>query len=377
MTSSTPSVASHAERDLAEHVGRVQEALFWNAMVERDRTFDGVFVYGVATTGIYCRPQCASRRPKRGNVRFFATVDEAQGAGFRSCKRCQPAHSHLEDPSVAKVVIVCRYIEQHMERQPRLDELAALVGLSPGHMQRVFHRLVGISPKEYADGLRRERFKRLVRDGAHITLALYEAGYGSSSRLYERAPQQLGMTPASYQQQGAGECIRYLVVPSALGPLLVAATDRGVCAVRFGETPEALEAALQDEFANATLIRVNHNVAQWAAQLVRYLEGTTAWPTLPVDVRATSFQLQVWQCLRTIPEGTTATYSDVAHWIGNPKAVRAVAQACASNPVAVVIPCHRVLPKPGGSGGYRWGTRRKQQLLALEAARTDAAVQEA
>ena len=349
------------------------DGIMWRAVVERDAAFDGAFLCAVASTGVYCRPSCPSRRPNRANVTFFATAALAEAAGFRPCRRCRPDGAGAErDPLLAKVLRACRHIERQDERIPTLSEIGKLVNMSPAHFQRLFKRVVGVSPKRYADGLRSERFRRLVRNGDRIAPALYEAGYGSSSRLYEKAALRLGMTPGAYGRGGRGEAIRHATVRSALGLLLVAATGRGICSVRLGESEAALAADLREEFGGATLRPADDRLVRWTQALVDYLEGAADWPELPYDVRATAFQLRVWDALCRIPQGATATYGDIARMIGSPRAARAVGNACATNPVALVVPCHRIVPREGGTGEYGWGPERKRRLLALEAGRAAA-----
>ena len=336
---------------------------FWQAILDRDDRFDGKVFYGVHSTHIYCRPTCPSRKPQRHHVSFFRSPLEAETAGFRACQRCHPKAAI--DPNQEKMLTVCRYLQSHSNPIPTLAELGALVGMTPSHLQRLFKQQVGITPFQYATALRTDRFKQSLRRGESIAEALYDAGYGSASRLYEKAAAHLGMTPATYQQSGQGMIIRYTITNSALGALLVAATDRGLCSVRLGD-PTKLQAELQQEFSQATLQPADPELQNWVESIVTYLSGTTSLPDLPCDVRATAFQLQVWDALRRIPAGTTAHYSQIAETINQPTAVRAVARACATNPIALVVPCHRVVPKAGGIGGYRWGVDRKEALLRLE-----------
>lgn len=343
-----------------------QSEVWWNAVLNRDARFDGVIVYAVKSTGIYCRPTCPSRRPKPDRVCFFESAAEAEAAGYRPCQRCHPQHTEAPNPSEAKVLEVCRYIEAQSNRIPTLAELGALVGSSPYHLQRSFKRILGVSPFEYARACRTERFKQQLQQGSTIADALYAAGYGASSRLYADASQQLGMTPAAYQQRGQGKTIRYTIVDTPLGVLLVAATGTGLCSVRLGETAAALEQELQQEFQHASLHTDDRQLHDWTQAIVEYLRGAGPLPDLPYDVQASAFQHQVWQALQAIPIGTTVSYSELASTIGQPTATRAVARACATNPVALVIPCHRVVQKNGGLGGYRWGVTRKQALLHLE-----------
>lgn len=338
---------------------------FWQAVLERDSNFDGKVFYGVHSTNIYCRPTCPSRKPSRRGVSFFESSQAAEAQGFRPCKRCQPENTNASNPARDKVLAACRYIEASCDRIPTLEELSAQVEISPSHLQRVFKSFLGVSPFQYATTLRTQRLKQHLHQGEEIAHALYEVGYGSSSRLYEKAPLQLGMTPASYKRHGWGEEIRYTTVNSPLGFLMIAATERGLCSIRLGETVAELEEELLREFCHASL-RPSDDLQDSAGALVDYLGGNLPLPQLPYDVKATAFQLRVWEALTKIPIGTTASYSNIASVIGLPTAVRAVARACATNPIALVIPCHRVVPKAGGLGGYRWGVDRKQALLALE-----------
>lgn len=343
------------------------EEILWQAVLQRDANFDGLILYGVRSTKIYCRPTCPSRKPNRHHVCFFDAALAAEAAGYRACKRCNPQHTIAPNSTLAKILAVCRYLDVHIEQLPTLAELGQWVGMSPAYLQRSFKQTIGVAPFQYADARRMERFKQRVQGGETITDALYATGYGASSRLYAKAPKQLGMTPAAYQHFGQGESIRYTIVQSPLGWLLVAATRKGICSVRLGETESALEQELRQEFKNAQLQSDDPMLQQWIQSLSDYINGLRSIPTLPVDVQATAFQLQVWQALQAIPVGMTASYSKIAHQIGQPTSVRAVARACATNPVALVVPCHRVIQKDGGLGGYRWGIERKQNLLDLEA----------
>ncbi|MBD1843198.1 bifunctional DNA-binding transcriptional regulator/O6-methylguanine-DNA methyltransferase Ada [Cyanobacteria bacterium FACHB-63] len=343
------------------------EEILWQAVLQRDANFDGLIFYGVRSTKIYCRPTCPSRKPNRHHVCFFDSAPSAEAAGYRACKRCTPQDVVAPNSTLAKILAVCRYLDIHVERIPTLDELGQQVGMSPTYLQRSFKEIIGVAPFQYADARRMERFKQRIQQGEPITDAVYATGYGSSSRLYEKAPKQLGMTPAVYQRFGQGEFIRYTTVQSPLGWLLVAATGRGICSVRLGETALELEQELHQEFKNAQIQSDDSELQQWVQSLSDYVSGLRALPALPIDVQATAFQLQVWEALRAIPVGMTASYSEIAQQIGRPTAVRAVARACASNSVALVVPCHRVIQKDGRLGGYRWGIERKQKLLDLEA----------
>jgi AraC family transcriptional regulator of adaptative response/methylated-DNA-[protein]-cysteine methyltransferase len=344
---------------------KLNDAARWNAVVAHDRSADGLFVYAVRSTGVYCRPSCASRRPRRDRVTFFETPAEARTAGFRECRRCRPDGTPAPDPWVDKIRRACVYLS-NVDGHPSLATLAARIGGSPYHLQRNFRRLVGVTPREYADACRLRKVKRRLRGGADVTGALFEAGYGSSSRFYERAAPKLGMTPSTYRRGGAGMHIRYTIVESALGRLLVASTSRGVCAVAMGSSDAELERALAREYPSATIAADSGGLAKWTNAILAYLEGRRPRLDLPLDVQATAFQWQVWQALAAIPYGETRTYRDVAAAIGRPRAVRAVARACATNPVALAIPCHRVVAADGSAGGYRWGAARKKMLLTTE-----------
>ena len=342
----------------------------WQAVMARDARADGSFVYAVRSTGIYCRPSCASRRPRRERTAFFADAAAAEHAGFRACRRCRPSEPGAADPWVERVRDACRLLAGDLEGRMTLRALSARIGGSPGHLQRNFKRIAGVSPREYADACRLERVKRELKGGAAVTTALYEAGYGSSSRLYERAASQMGMTPATYSRGGAGMVIQFAVASCPLGRLLVAATPRGVCAIRMGSDAAALEHDLRREFPEATVVRDTGSLLRTMQAVVAHLEGRRQTLDLPLDVRATAFQRQVWQALAAIPYGSTRSYKEIAEAVGRPRAARAVARACAANPVALAIPCHRVVPSAGGTGGYRWGAARKKALIAKEAETT-------
>jgi len=336
------------------------EPTLWRAVSERSVEFDGAFVYAVLSTGIYCRPVCPSRRPRREGVRYFAAPAEAEAAGFRACQRCQPEAARSNWVQQA-----CRRMDETPENSPPLPELARELGLSPSHLRRLFRAELGITPHQYAAARRLERFKAGVREGQAVTDAIYGAGYGSSSRLYENAAARLGMTPGAYRKGGAGLLIRYTLVDGWLGRMLLAGTERGLCMLSLGDTDALLEAALRVEFPAARLVRDDAALAAWAAAVLQYLDGSPALD-LPLDVQATAFQSRVWQALRAIPFGQTRTYSEIAESIGQPRAARAVGHACAANPVSLVTPCHRALRQDGSLGGYRWGLERKRRLLALE-----------
>ncbi len=338
----------------------------WAAVVARDARFDGRFVCAVASTRIYCRPSCPSRRPLRSNVRFFATPEEAEGAGYRACRRCRPRQGEVSRQAEA-VRRACAYLEAHLEDSPTLADLSQEVGLSPHHLQRTFKAATGLSPKQYAARLRAAQFKAEVQRGESVTSATYGAGYGSSSRLYEKADANLGMTPGAYRRGGKGMHIRYTLADSPFGRLLVGATERGICAVTLGDEDSILVAELRREYPNAEIGRDDVALQDWVAEILPRLEGPAAARELPLDLQATSFQWRVWRALQEIPYGETRSYGEIAAALGQPRAVRAVARACAGNRVALVVPCHRVVRGDGETGGYRWGTGRKQRILDREA----------
>lgn len=346
----------------------MNDANRWEAVLARDGLADGAFVYAVRTTGVYCRPSCPSRRPRRENVTFFAFPEAAEWAGYRACRRCRPREAAPRHPQVEMVRRACHYIEAQMDGPPTLAALGAHVGSSPHHLQRTFRRLLGITPRQYADAHRVRRLKARLQAGETVTDAMYGAGFGSSRSLYERAPAQLGMTPATYRRGGAGARIGYTIVACPLGRLLVAATGRGVCAVSLGEDDGGMERALRDEYPAAQLQRDDDALRAWVAALLDHLAGQRPHLDLPLDVQATAFQWRVWEQLRAIPYGSTRSYSEIARALGQPTAARAVARACATNPVALIVPCHRVVREDGSASGYRWGLERKQSLLAQERA---------
>src|SRR6266851_5960085 len=337
----------------------------WQAVVDRDSSLDGTFVFGVSSTGIFCRPSCPAKHPRRQNVSFFDHALEAEQAGYRACLRCRPKAVD-GNPQSAMVRAMCRYIEQHIEDRLTLSLLAKEFRLSPFHLQRTFKSLLGVSPKAYIDAVRLRQVKQNLQAGHSVTTALYAAGYGSSSRLYERTATQLGMTPEKYRRGAVAAVVRYTIAESPLGRMLIAATDKGICAIQFANNDEQLQQGLMREFPFATRRRDDAAMAEWRVNLTRLMEGRETSPSLPLDIRATAFQRRVWEALQRIPRGETRSYSAVAKKIGMPKATRAVARACATNPVAVAIPCHRVVREDGELGGYRWGIERKEQLLAIE-----------
>lgn len=338
----------------------------WAVILKRDRRFDGQVFYGVRSTGIYCRPSCPSRRPRREQVTFFAEPDLAERAGFRPCRRCRPRVTAANAPEMELVRAVCRHISENLEGNLNLATLGQILNVSPWHLQRVFKSVTGISPKEYAEAVRLGTLKEILRFGVPVTDAIYQAGYGSSSRVYERAAPELGMTPSVYRRGGEGMEIRFTIADSPLGRLLVAATEKGVSAVSLADSDSALKRALAAEYPRATIKPDDSALKRWVKPLLDHLSGKEPHLELPVDIRTTAFRWRVLQELKKIPYGKTATYCEIAEAIGDRKATRAVAQACATNPVAVVIPCHRVVRKNGDMGGYRWGTGRKQALLRRE-----------
>ncbi len=337
----------------------------WQIVQTRNREFDNLFFFGVRSTGIYCKPSCAARRPKRENTMFFASCAEAENAGFRACLRCHPKAENTRNASAELIVRACEIIESKRDDEISLEFLAAELNVSPSHLQRTFKHALGVSPKEFADAQRLENFKRQVRQ-TDVTTAMYDSGFGSSRALYEKAGQHLGMTPAVYRKGGKGVHIRFATADSSLGKLLVAATGKGVCAVAFGDTAQELKANLAREFPAAEVQPDEDNLQNYVRAIVEHLDGTRRTLDLPLDLQATAFQLQVWAELRRIPYGETRSYKQVAESLGNVKAVRAVARACATNPVALVNPCHRVVGANGQLSGYRWGVDRKQMLLDKE-----------
>ncbi|MEW6674297.1 MAG: bifunctional DNA-binding transcriptional regulator/O6-methylguanine-DNA methyltransferase Ada [Thermodesulfobacteriota bacterium] len=341
------------------------ESSRWQAVIQRNPLAEGKFVYGVVSTGIYCRPTCSSRKPNQANVRFFDNWQTAGKAGFRPCKRCAPQAPAAPNPAVDLVVRACRIIEES-EQAPSLNQLADAVGLSACHFQRLFKKTVGVTPKHYAMEKRLTRIRVNLRQNTTVTDAIYKAGYESSSRFYETATKSLGMTPSEYQKGGKGKSIRYAVFQFYLGWVLIAVTEQGVCKIDFGNTPEILHTKLRADFPEAKLQVGDPAFKSTLSQILPFLEAPEHGLTLPLDIQGTAFQRQVWAALQTIPAGSTATYAEIAKRIGRPKAARAVAQACAANKIAVAIPCHRVVRSDGDLGGYRWGIERKQAILERE-----------
>jgi AraC family transcriptional regulator of adaptative response/methylated-DNA-[protein]-cysteine methyltransferase len=337
----------------------------WNALVARDSGEDGKFVFAVASTGVYCRPSCPARRPRRENVTFFPRPEQAEKAGFRACLRCRPrAFSGNPQSDAAKEI--CRYIEQHLDEPVTLERLGKVFRQSPFHLQRRFKAALGITPREYADSCRLRLLKRNLQAGDNVTRAMYDAGYGSSSRLYEKTASQLGMTPDKYRRGAVAARVRYALADSPLGRMLIAATERGICSIQFASSDGELIEGLKREFPFAVRKADEGGLQSWVAALLAKMSGRELNAALPLDIRATAFQRRVWTYLQSIPFGTTKSYGAVAKAIGQPSASRAVARACATNPVAVAIPCHRVVREDGSSSGYRWGVERKKALLELE-----------
>ena len=342
------------------------EARRWDAVLLRDRQAEGTFVYAVTTTGIYCRPGCASRLPKREHVRFFQTCSEAEQAGFRPCKRCQPNATSPYEAQVKLIAHLCKLIETS-ETSLSLSELAAVAGLSHYHLQRLFKAIVGVTPKAYAIAQRQQRVRDGLQHGTSVTQTIYDAGFGTSSQFYAGASEMLGMAPSQYKAGAVDVAIRFAIERSSLGWVLVAATAQGICAIDFGDTPEILTEQLQTRFPKAQLQASDPTFSGWVSQVLALIETPDRGLDLPLDIQGTAFQQRVWQALQAIPPGTTMSYTEVAKQIDHPTAVRAVAAACAANTLAVVIPCHRVVRSNGALSGYRWGIERKRVLLEREA----------
>lgn len=339
----------------------------WSAVLHRDRNADGRFLYSVKTTGVYCRPSCSARRALRENVAFHSSCEEAERLGYRACKRCRPREAGLAREPIAGVVKACREIEGNPE-VPNLKALSQLSGLSPFHFQRVFKAVTGVTPKVYAAAVRATRTRQALMRGSTVTEALYEGGFNTSSRFYQTSPEFLGMSPARFRDGGRGEEIQFAVGKCSWGSILVAATDVGICAILLGDNPGTLERELQNCFPAARLNRGNAKFGRCVANVIEFAETPGSDLDLPLDIRGTVFQKRVWDAIRTIPKGSTASYADLARRIGRPKSSRAVANACASNKIAILIPCHRVVRTDGSSAGYRWGTKRKKELLKREGA---------
>lgn len=342
----------------------------WAAVIGRDAAADGTFWYSVRTTGVYCRPSCGARRARPENVRFHASREDAERAGFRPCRRCRPDREEGADPRTAAIVQACRLIERAIDggtHPPALAELARDVNMSRYHFHRVFRRLTGLTPREYAATHRDRKLKARLERGTSVTDAIFDAGYGSNSRFYEGSNARLGMTPHRYRSGGADVDIRFAVGECSLGAILVAQSDRGICAIMLGDDAEALVRELEDRFPRANLIGADADFEATVARVVGFVENPALGLELPLDIRGTAFQQRVWRALRAIPAGATASYREIARRLGEPRSARAVAQACGANPLAVAIPCHRVVRADGDPGGYRWGLERKRALLSREA----------
>jgi len=338
----------------------------WQAVLGRDGASDGKFVFAVSSTGIYCRPSCPSKRPKRENVTFFCRPQEAETAGFRECLRCRPK-AVTGNPRQELIKSVCRYIELHLDEPVTLARLGEEFRQSPFHLQRTFKAVLGITPKEYADSCRMRGFRQRLKAGHSVTRAMHDAGYSSTSRLYSRTSSELGMEPAKYRRGAIATPIRYSFTESPIGCMLIAATDKGICSIQFADSEEELEQGLKQEFPFALRRRDDDGMANLAGQIAQRISGAESAASLPLDIQATAFQRRVWSHLQSIAFGKTQSYSQVAKAIRRPSAVRAVARACATNPVAIAIPCHRVLRSNSDLGGYRWGLERKKTLLEIEA----------
>jgi AraC family transcriptional regulator, regulatory protein of adaptative response / methylated-DNA-[protein]-cysteine methyltransferase len=367
MTTASAILAAETPSDMAttRSNSKAIDEQRWDAVIARNSAHDGEFVFAVASTGVYCRPSCAARRPRRENVTFYTRPEHAEKAGFRACLRCKP-RSLSGNPQSDSAKEICRYIEQHLDEPITLQQLGKVFRQSPFHLQRRFKAELGITPREYADSCRLRQLKRSLQAGDNVTRAMYDAGYGSSSRLYEKTASQLGMTPDKYRRGAVAAAIRYAISDSPLGRMLVAATDRGICAIQFAHSDDELIEGLKREFPFATRKPDDGGLQLWVAALLLQMTGKELNAALPLDIRATAFQRRVWTYLQSIPFGSTRSYSEVAKAIGQPTASRAVARACATNPVAVAIPCHRVVREDGNISGYRWGVERKKTLLEME-----------
>ncbi|HSW13602.1 MAG TPA: bifunctional DNA-binding transcriptional regulator/O6-methylguanine-DNA methyltransferase Ada [Solimonas sp.] len=350
----------------------MDEELCWKAVTERDADADGRFFYGVLSTGVYCCPSCASRQPLRRNVRFYASAAAAEADGLRACKRCQPLEAKGNARMAQRMQALCRWIEAHAQEPLTLEALAAHVHLSPFHLQRQFKAVVGVSPKQYLEACRLRTLREGLREGEPVTRAIHEAGFGSASRVYEKVATRLGMTPKQYRAGGAGVAISHASAQTPLGLLMMGATDRGLCFVQFGDSEAQLLEMLRAEYPGAALApmgtAMQAQFAAWMQALGEHLSGAAQAPELPLDLRGTAFQMKVWAYLQRIPAGELRSYTEVAEAIGQPRAVRAVASACAANRVALLVPCHRVIRGDGSLGGYKWGLERKRTLIEQERA---------
>ncbi len=341
----------------------METEIYWKAVQNNDANFNGAFVYAVSSTKIYCKPSCSSRLPRRENVQFFDDFNQAETKGFRACLRCQPRSEKTDQQAV---IVLRALVILETEDQISLEDLSAKLTVSPTHLQKIFKEIIGVSPKKFAEIKRLEKFKNELKTGSDVTGAMYEAGFNSSSRLYENVSEKLGMTPKTYAKGGENMKINYTITDCDLGKLLVARTTKGVCAVTFGDDSETLKENLFNEYSNAEIAENNSSLKDCIEAILANLKGTNKTLDLPLDLQATAFQMRVWSILRKIPYGETVSYQQVAEQLGNKNAVRAVASACASNRVALVIPCHRVVRTNGESSGYRWGVERKKQILEKE-----------
>jgi len=351
--------------DMTSHANSQPDSQ-WQAVLSRDHGSDGSFVFAVKSTGVYCRPSCPSRRPRRENVLFFSRPDEAERAGFRACLRCQPLDRSAKERRAVLIAEICAYIDQRVDRPLTLQALARKFGLSPFYLQRVFREALGVSPREYQQAQRTKALKGELQSGSSVTDATYAAGYSSSSRVYEKSAANLGMTPSIYRRGGEGLVVGFITLDSPVGRMLVAATDKGICSIQFGSSDSELIELLRTEFPKADIQRKTVVLQRWVDALLKLMYGEQSKQELPLDIQATAFQMRVWKHLQSIPYGATRSYSDVARSLGAPSATRAVARACATNPVAIAVPCHRVVRSDGSLGGYRWGLKRKKQLLSIE-----------
>ncbi len=354
----------------ANRLNRTAPSRYWQAVKQRRSAADGSFVYAVRSTGVYCRPSCPSKKPRADRVVFFPGPRDAELAGYRACRRCRPQLSSPQGEAARLVQRICQRIDETLASDPEarltLIELSRSFGVKPHKMERLFRRILGITPRQFTDAQRMKQLKSKLRKGEKVTTAMYDAGFGSSSRLYERAPGQMGMTPAAYRRGGQGMAISYTIAPCPLGRVLVAATQRGVSAVYLGDSDEPLKKALAQEYPRAEIHQDAAGIGPWVRGIVRHLRGQEPHIDLPLDVQATAFQRRVWEELQRIPYGSTKSYTEVARAIGKPKAIRAVARACATNPVSIVVPCHRVVREDGNLAGYRWGLERKKTLISRE-----------
>ena len=344
----------------------------WIASLNRNSDFDGVFVFGVRSTGVYCRPSCPAKRPNRKQVIFFSDFEEAEQSGFRSCRRCHPREA--TSSQIELIGSICSFIEASLEKKLTLSALSAHAGISSFHLQRTFKRAVGISPRQYIEARRLEKMKSSLRNGKTVTKALYDVGFNSRSRIYGKVQNNFGVNPGTYRRGGKGMRIEYAITSCPTGRLLFGVTEKGICAVCLGESDYVVEAALARDYPSAIITRNDRDLAPWIQCFMKYFEGQEFRRDLPIDIQATSFQWRVWKQIQAVPRGGTTTYGNIARAIGKPDSFRAVARACATNPVSLIIPCHRVIGQDGSLRGYRWGKNRKRELLSLERTTHDTSV---